>query len=277
MDQKTGNMLTIAFIVFVGLAIVMPSCNRDDRYEVNIQNINYAGEGLDLHAVGAIIKEVKSGEELEKRLNDSSNAINNLDLNEDGNVDYINVTEYGKGATRGFSLTTKLSGEVQEIATIEIEKVTDNNGEMEIMGNRQIYGSNHYYHSHFTLGDYLVLRYMWGPRWGMWHSPYYYGHYPSYYRPYRTVTTAAYQNRTQNYRNNTSFRREYTSRLQTPAVSPNTNKTASNIKAPLKNPSSTQRAFQQRNPSKQIKSGGFGRSSVRQSSTSRSGGLFGGK
>ena len=81
-----------------------------------------AAAGLDLQAVTEIVKQSKNAAEIEQKLN-APGSVNNLDLDGDGNVDYIHVTEYGKGNMRGFSLTVMDStGADQEIATIEIER-----------------------------------------------------------------------------------------------------------------------------------------------------------
>src|SRR4051812_38395149 len=55
-----------------------------------------AKDGLDLQGLTALVKAVKTGDELEAKLN-APDSINNLDLNGDGDTDYINVTEFGSG------------------------------------------------------------------------------------------------------------------------------------------------------------------------------------
>jgi len=67
------------------------------------------------------VKTAKDGEHLEKLINDKDTGVNNLDLDEDGKVDYIKVTEYGNDNSKGFSLTVEPSkGEEQEVATARI-------------------------------------------------------------------------------------------------------------------------------------------------------------
>lgn len=62
---------------------------------------NVPGQGLDLQALIGLTKQAKNAEELERLLNQPG-SINNLDLDEDGNVDYIRVQEYGGGNTKNF-------------------------------------------------------------------------------------------------------------------------------------------------------------------------------
>ena len=298
MSEKVGNFFMIGFIGIIILSIMTPSCNKEDRYNVNVQTTVSAADGLDLKSVGELLKKSSSTNDFEKLLNSSSEGVNNLDLNEDGKVDYIKVTEYGKGNIRGYSLTVEpAKGEEQEIATIEVEKEANGQGSMQMHGNENIYGSGHYYHSRFSFGDYMLMSYLWGPRWGYWHSPYRYGYYPSYYRSYRPVSRSTYTSRTRVRTSNSSLKSSSSSSIKSSTRSPNASKSAKSIKAPLKKPTTSQKSFQSRNPSKSVKSGGFGRSKSSSSrsyssssssrsyssrsssvrSSSRSGGFFGGK
>src|SRR5690606_2331060 len=57
-------------------------------------------DNLDLQAVASIFGEAKDLEDFEKKLNDSALQISNLDLNQDGYVDYLRVLEVAEGDTR---------------------------------------------------------------------------------------------------------------------------------------------------------------------------------
>ena len=117
-------MISLLAMVLVGLG-----CDNASRYHyqyathtdttTTVTQTN-AAEGLDLKALTLLVKEVKDASELEKRLN-TSGGINNLDLDADGKVDYIKVTEYGTADHKGFSFTVEVTpGDVQEVATIEL-------------------------------------------------------------------------------------------------------------------------------------------------------------
>ena len=67
-----------------------------------------AAEGLNLLALSELVKETKSPEELERKLNDPSVGVNNLDLDKDGKVDYLNVAEYGDNKIKGLSFYVEL-------------------------------------------------------------------------------------------------------------------------------------------------------------------------
>ena len=162
--------------------------------------------------------------------------------------------------------------------------------DVQVKGNNQIYGNNHYHHSRFGLGDALLVGWLFSPH-SHYYSPYRYGYYPGYYgRGYGYRSTSVYRTSARgSYGNSSSFRSSKASKLSKTAKSPNSAKSAKSIKAPLKNPSKSQKSFQKSNPSKRAKSGGFGRSSgksssggfgkssVRSGSSQRSGGSYGGK
>ena len=258
---------------------------RQDSYNVQVTQATPAAEGLDLQAVGALVKDAKDGEDLEKKINVPE--INNMDLNLDGNVDYIKVQEYGSGDNRGFSLTTEFeAGEEQEIATIDIAKTGSEEVDVEVHGNEQIYGRNHYYRSRFGIGDMLIMGWLFSSH-SRYGSPYGYGRYPGYYSPYRGVAPAVYQSRVGSRASSSGFNSAQSSSISSKATSPNAGKSSAKVKAPLRNPTASQRSFQARSASKVTKSGAFGRraasaaprraASVRTSSYGRSGGSRGGK
>ncbi len=284
MNEKIFKILAGIFIGLIMISFFWPSGGGDKNYNVNVQTMVYGGDGLDLATIGSLLKKAENAAELERLLNDKNTGINNLDLNEDGKVDYIKVTEYGNEQSKGFSLTVEpVAGEIQEVATIAIEKSGKDQANVEVKGNEQIYGQNHYHRSSFGVTDMLFMYWLFRPH-PFYMSPYGYGRYPGSYNSYNTVSQ-------KNYRQNTAGKRDLksatNSSIKSKATSPNTGKSAAKgIKTPLKKPSSSQKSFQKRNPSKQMSKSSFGRSSsarpsrpsVRRSSGfGRSGGRFGGK
>lgn len=241
-----------------------------------------AAEGLDLQSLNSIVKDAKTAEGIEKALN-KPNGVNNLDLNNDGKVDYISVTEYGgdsaqKGQAYGFSLTVEPEkGEVQEVATIEIVK-SGEQAEVQVRGNQQIYGHNHYYSSFYPISTFLLWSYLLAPH-PFYMSPWGYGAYPGYYSPYGVASQNAYRNRTANYRSNSPSNRVTSSGSRAKLNNPNSGKAANKgIRKSLKNPTASQKTFRARERSKAVGKGGFGsksRSSVRNRSSSRGFGGFG--
>ena len=283
MNEKIFKILAGIFFVLILISFFWPS-GGEKQYNVNVQTMVYGGAGLDLATIGSLLKKAENASELERLLNDPKTGINNLDLNEDGKVDYIKVTEYGTEQTKGFSLTVEpAAGETQEVATIKIEKSGNDQASVEVKGNEQIYGQNHYHRSSFGITDMLFMYWLFRPH-PFYMSPYGYGHYPGSYRSYNTASQANYNQRTAGQRD---LKSASSSAIKGKATSPNAGKSAAKgIKAPLKRPTSSQKSFQKRNPSKQVSKSAFGRSSTsrpsrpsvrRSSGFGRSGGRFGGK
>jgi hypothetical protein len=226
---------------------------------------NLGGQGLDLQSVVALLKEVKDGEALERKLN-APNSINNLDLNRDGKVDYIRVQEYQGGSTKNFSLTTDFGdGNVQEIADIRVEQPAGQpQAVVQVQGNQALYGPSVYYTARFPVAEALFLLWALAPRPAVYVSPYRWGYYPTYYQPYSPVPYSSYQTTTRTYARTTTVTRVERPAVQSTAVSPNANRAAT-----LTQPTGTQRQFQTRSDSRPIASGGFGQGAATQRATSQ--------
>ncbi|HET6990258.1 MAG TPA: hypothetical protein VFJ43_02995, partial [Bacteroidia bacterium] len=101
------------------------------------------GDNLDLYAVLNLFKSSKNVEDFEKKLNDKSNAVNNLDLNGDGKVDYIRVIDKADGDDHAITLRVPVSTEEsQDMAVIEIEKTGDKTASVQIIGDEDMYGKD---------------------------------------------------------------------------------------------------------------------------------------
>lgn len=239
-----------------------------------------AAEGLSLAALTALVKEVRSGEELEKKINQEG-SINNMDLNGDSQVDYLFVNEFGEVSKKiGYSLTAEpVKGEVQEVAEVTVEKNGDM-AEIQVVGNEQIYGADAVYNdtapaerrqsvaenreegAKTTYNNYFYPR-------PLWLSPWYFGFYPAFFSPFPVVSTTRYVNRVDRY--NTSGikrgRNSYQRTSPTTIRNPDKGKVAKKgITRSLRKPTSTQKQFQAANR-QNLKSGGFGKSSRAASGT----------
>ncbi len=88
-----------------------------------------------------MFQKASSPEEFEKLLNSENNHVNNLDLNEDGEIDYIRVIDNIDKDAHAFVLQAIISEtESQDIAVIEIEKTGDTTAILQIVGDEDIYG-----------------------------------------------------------------------------------------------------------------------------------------
>lgn len=209
------------------------------------------GDNLNLQALGELVKNSTSAQDIEDKLN-TTGSINNLDLNNDGSVDYIKVTEYGDANQKGFSFTVDVAqGQTQEIATIEVAQGS-NNAQMNIQGNQQLYGNNGYYQSSYSLTDMMIMSYLFRPH-PYYHSPYYYGHYPTYYRSYRSTPYNSYRNRISTTTRTTTITRT-TRPTTTRSSSPNANKSVSSVTTRAKSlstPTRSQKSFTTTSASRQ--------------------------
>ncbi len=223
------------------------ACDSSPQYgDINVNANISAADGLDLKAVGALVKDAKDAKDFEAKLNEPG-GINNLDLNADGKVDFIKVTEYGNEKAKGFSLTVEPEkGETQEIATIEVEKPQeDKKVDVYVRGNEHVYGAHHHYHHTYPVGTMLLMAYLFRPH-PFYVSPFGFGYYPPYYGfGYPAVSRTTYVSRTRTITRGANATQ--VSNRSSSIQSPNRGKNASRgIRASLRNPTKSQRSFQAR-------------------------------
>ncbi len=150
-------------------------------------------DNLDLDAVASIFGDSENLEDFERRLNDPDNRISNLDLNEDGYIDYLRVLENSSDRNSLVVVQAVLDEDVyQDVATIEIERVQNGNPRVQIVGDSYIYGSNYIIEPMYVRTP-LIFSFFWSPRYITYHSPYYWNYYPSWYSYYRPYSPFRYQ------------------------------------------------------------------------------------
>src|SRR5687768_10461682 len=137
----------------------------------------WAKENLDLRAVGELLERAETAEELEYLLNNEE-GVNNLDLNGDGNVDYISVAEYDDrdDNQRGFTLFNRFgANEIQEIASIIFnrDRLDAPGARVLLTGNEQIYGDDNNYETNWMDKSLAIADWVFGDRAERYESPYY--------------------------------------------------------------------------------------------------------
>lgn len=149
--------------------------------EANSDDIS---RNLDLKAVANLFGNSKDLEDFEKCLNDYDNQISNLDLNGDGEVDYLRVIETTEGKVHLVVIQAVLGKDIfQDVASILVEKdQTTQKITVQVVGNSYIYGSNYIVEPIYVHVP-VIYNYFWRPVSSHWCSPYYWGYYPNYYRP----------------------------------------------------------------------------------------------
>jgi hypothetical protein len=99
------------------------------------------GDNFSLEAALDLFKKAGSPEEFEKLLNSENNVVNNLDLNQDGQTDYIRVVDNMDGDAHAIVLQVPVSEtESQDIAVIEIEKTGSEEATLQITGDEDLFG-----------------------------------------------------------------------------------------------------------------------------------------
>lgn len=167
------------------------------------------GDNFDLQGVLELFKNSESLEAFEKSLNTESNEINNLDLDEDGNVDYIKVIDHSDSGAHAITLQVDIDAkESQDIAVIEIEKTADETAELQIVGDEELYGADYIVEPEeevatttdgkFTSGfappvvivnvwAWRPVKHIYAPAYVVWVSPWRYRVYPPYWKPWKPV------------------------------------------------------------------------------------------
>ena len=132
------NRIIVAYIFITTIAVSSASFSLDE------ESATEAAEDLDLYGVAELLQRSESLEDFEKRLNLESNEVNNLDLNGDDQVDYITVVEEAEGDTHVAILRVPLGEyEYQDVASVELEKVSSDAIAVQIVGDEEIYGPDY--------------------------------------------------------------------------------------------------------------------------------------
>jgi hypothetical protein len=175
-----------------------------------------AAEGLDLKAVSELFKDSENLEEFEKALNDPKVGVNNLDLDENGEVDFIRVVEEVADDTHLIILQVPLAkNEFQDVATIEVEKTGDDGYNMQVHGNEVIYGVDYYVApSYVHIRTWPIITWIYRPIYRPYRSAFYFGYYPRWWRPHRPVAINVYRTRTVKLTRRTNFTVTKTSRVK---------------------------------------------------------------
>lgn len=137
---------------------------------------------LDLQGVAAAFAQSSSVQKFENLLNDSSYMLSNLDLNNDGYVDYLRVLETVENNAHVFLIQAVLSQNVyQDVATIVAEVSPYTTTYVQVIGNPYIYGPNYIVQPVFVVRP-PIIDFLLRPAYRPWTSPWYWNHFPTYYR-----------------------------------------------------------------------------------------------
>lgn len=184
-------------------------------YAQNADSLGLPGDHFDLTGVLEIFKTAKSPEDFEKTLNLKDSKVNNLDLNGDGKVDYIRVVDHATGNSHIVVLQDAINEkETQDVAVIEIEKKSDGIAELQIIGDKELYGDKYIVapisDESKTTGEdgkfiplvqqvvfvnvyyWPCVQYIWYPGYVVYVSPWYWSYWPGWWYPWGPYPYAVY-------------------------------------------------------------------------------------
>lgn len=181
-----------------------------------VDSTGLPGDNFSLQGALQLFQQSASVEDFEKAINLESNHVNNLDLNGDGETDYIRVIDKSDNEAHAFVLQVPVSEkESQDIAVIELEKTGDTTAVIQIIGDEEIYGEAvivepdgggedafiNYTDSHLSgpnaayefsaprivinVWSWPSVRFVFGPSYRPWISPWRWHSYPGWWRPWR--------------------------------------------------------------------------------------------
>ncbi|GGZ80576.1 hypothetical protein [Algibacter mikhailovii] len=181
------------------------------------------GDDLDLYAVLDLFQKSKTIEDFEKSLNNTADGIVNLDLNNDGNVDFIKVVTEQDGNNFLFILQDPINEkETQDVAVISVAKDDDGKVYLQIIGDEALYGKDYVVEPRteptasvtpnpaytgkepvtvnveantevIVVEAAPVVQYVYSPAYVPYYPAYYYGFYPPYWRPIAVMSIAIYR------------------------------------------------------------------------------------
>ena len=102
----------------------MASAAIAGRQDYPEEYLGLPGDNLNLYAVMNLFQESETLEAFERSLNEENSRINNLDLNNDGYVDYLTVSDFVSGNVHTIVLRSVLDrNEYQDVAVFTVEQL----------------------------------------------------------------------------------------------------------------------------------------------------------
>lgn len=209
--NKQLRLITTTILLFSFGSVIAQS-------KSGVDSTGLPGDNFSLQGALEMFKKATSPEEFEKLVNTESNNINNLDLNRDGEIDYVKVIDKSEGTAHAFILQVPISKtESQDVAVIELDKTGDESAIVQIIGDEDLYGEEvivepnsdeannaflydndktvaggPYAEENFSPARMVVnvwfwpcVRYVYVPIYKPWVSPWYWSYYPGWWRPWR--------------------------------------------------------------------------------------------
>lgn len=199
-------------LLFLFSSLLLQSQNIKEEGKLGLP-----GDNLNLYAALKLFQESATLEEFEKKLNEEDNRINNLDLDGNGETDYIAVFDEVDGSVHNIILRISLGEkESQDVAVFTVEKLANGGVQIQVTGDEQLYGKDYIIEPNMAesnarpnpgytgttqkiddkiivantvtrneIAAWPVVQVIYAPSYVVWHSPWYWGHYPGWWSPWR--------------------------------------------------------------------------------------------
>ena len=183
----------LLFLLAIGSSLILSISSYADETVTVTATSSDISENLDLKTVATLFGQAKDLEQFEQMLNNPDSAFSNLDLNGDGEVDYLRVIETADNDRHLVVVQAVLAKDIyQDVASIFVEKDEKTQSvTVQVIGDEYIYGVNYIIEPVYIHRP-LIYDWFWGTAWVCWHSPYYWGYYPHWWRPYYCVDPFVY-------------------------------------------------------------------------------------
>jgi hypothetical protein len=203
------------FITITILLALFTTCTILSAQPQQEEYLGLPGDNLNLYAVMKLFQESETLEGFESKLNDENSRINNLDLNGDNYVDYIQVIDFVDGDVHNIVLQVAIdSRETQDVAVFTVQRFKNGQVQIQLIGDEELYGRNYIIEPIFDdqvagqtpnpgyLGNsgnnvtvvrtttyeiaaWPVIRFIYLPGYVVWRSSWRWGYYPSYWHPWK--------------------------------------------------------------------------------------------
>ena len=182
--KSTKKFLVYLASLLILFTLATPLYAYDNR-DIYVQSENFS-QDLDLNAVASLFGNSKDLADFEWRLNDPYSQISNLDLNGNGEVDYLRIIETTQYDIHLIVIQAVIGPDLyQDVATIEVARDRYNKTIIQIVGDPYLYGRDYIVEPYYVYTP-VIYNYFWGSR---YYRPYYshyrWGYYPRHYRSWR--------------------------------------------------------------------------------------------
>ena len=177
--------LKLSVVLITVLSTQQSIAQNNYGYGSNYGNDNYRydlSDNLDLEAVASVFAKSRNISDFEHRLNDYRNQVSNLDLNNDGYVDYLRLVKLYDRDAHVILIQAILGRDYfQDVATIVVGRDGYGREYIQFIGDSYLYGQDYILEPAFYKRPYIV-RWLWSNSGNVYVSRYNWGFYPGYYR-----------------------------------------------------------------------------------------------